>query len=244
MPAYEVRLPNDNAGRLPDSEYVLLTLGGVERPLRLHDYATLYAVPGLYDAVITKMLACRSPQVIADLLVDALHRAGEDLATLTVLDLGAGNGLGGAALARLGIRHLLGVDIVPEAAQAAGRDQPGLYQAYHIVDLAAADAATNAALQQAHPTCLLCLSAIGLHHVPPAAFAAAYRLLPLGGWVAFNLKEDFLHHDAEGFAGLISTALASGALEAQQRQRYVHRRHVDGRELFNIAIVGRKRAEL
>lgn len=240
MDAYQVRLPHDNAGRLPDSEYILLTLAGIERPVRLHDYATLYATPGLYEAVTRDLLACCSPAVLAAMLATAVHTAGEELAGLTVLDLGAGNGLGGAALARHGIHRLIGVDIVPEAAQAARRDQPGLYQDYLVADLTAADGEAARALAAAGPTCLFCLSAMGLGHVPPAAFDAAYRLLPPGGWVAFNLKEDFLHHDAEGFARLIAEALADGSLVEHARQRYVHRRHVDGRDLFNIAMIGRK----
>lgn len=244
MRSFQVQLPDDNADRLPNSEYVLVTLDSLTRPVRLHDYATLYAVPGLYEYVISDLLACRSPDVLADLLVEAVQAVGDDVMELSVLDLGAGNGLGGAALAQRGVRQLVGIDIVPEAAQAAARDHPGLYQDYFIVDLAAPEDAAYAALAQSKPTCLLCLSAIGLHHVPPAAFCAAYRLLPLGGWVAFNLKEDFLHADSEGFARLIQQALAAGALEEHRRQRYVHRRHVDGRDLINVALVGRKRSEL
>jgi hypothetical protein len=65
MRPYQVRLPDDNAGRLPDAEEVLFTLDGVERAVRLHDYASLYAVPGLYTHVISKVLDCRSPEVLA-----------------------------------------------------------------------------------------------------------------------------------------------------------------------------------
>jgi SAM-dependent methyltransferase len=244
MSAWSARLPDDNAGRLPDGEHCLVTIDGVERPVRLHDYATLYALPGLYAYVLHELLECRSPELVAGLLDRAITAAGERLNELTVLDLGAGNGLAGAALARRGARRIVGVDIVPEAKVAAAREQPGVYADYFVADLTRLDAATKAALRSARPDCMLCLSAIGLGHLPPQAFGAAFDLLAPGAWVAFNIKEDFLERDAEGFAGLIARMLEQGLLEQHARERYQHRRHVDGRALINVAIVGRKRGQL
>ena len=45
----------------------------------------------------------------------------ETAAQLRVLDVGAGNGMVGEELDRMGAKHIVGVDIIPEAAEAAQR---------------------------------------------------------------------------------------------------------------------------
>ena len=59
----------------------------------------------------------------------------ETAAKLRVLDVGAGNGMVGEELDRMGARHIVGVDIIPEAKEAAERDRPGVYDDYFVVDL-------------------------------------------------------------------------------------------------------------
>ena len=79
-----------------DGEYVALSdAGSDEEIVHLHDYERLYRVPGLYEHVVQELLGCRSPQVAADALADALTALGREPSEVVLLDLGAGTGLAG-----------------------------------------------------------------------------------------------------------------------------------------------------
>ena len=58
------------------------------------------------------------------MLADAVDRLGWDRETVRVIDLAAGNGISGQALAAHGLHPVLGTDIVPEARAAALRTVP------------------------------------------------------------------------------------------------------------------------
>ena len=77
--------------------------GRVEE-LRLHDYERLYSLPGVYEQIVQERLGCRSPQEIA---VDAGARRSIGSAGIAprsrVIDLAAGNGVSGEALAAEGL---------------------------------------------------------------------------------------------------------------------------------------------
>ena len=60
-----------------------------------------------------------------------------------MLDLGAGNGMVGEALREHGFEEITGVDITPEAGEAAERDRPGVYADYHVCDLLDPPAASS-----------------------------------------------------------------------------------------------------
>ena len=51
-----------------------------------------------------------------------------------MLDFGAGNGMMGEELKKHGVSRLIGVDIIPEAYDAAVRDRHGLYDDYYVED--------------------------------------------------------------------------------------------------------------
>ena len=119
------------------------------RRLRLHDYPALFAVPGLYEAVVQEALRCRAPEVVAALLAGAA-----DGAPLRVADLGAGNGVSGEALRAHGLDPVVALDLLPEARAAALRDRPGLYRDYLAADAAALGPADEGRVRACAPQAL------------------------------------------------------------------------------------------
>jgi predicted TPR repeat methyltransferase len=217
-------------------------LDGELRRIRFHDYDVIYGVPGLYEQLFFEELECTSPGVVVDLLADSLRDEGISVDDLRVLDLGAGNGMVGERLAALGAAGLVGVDIIPEAADAARRDRPGVYDDYVVADMTALSQDQRRVLEGWRFTCLTSVAALGFGDVPPEAFSTAYDLLEEGAVVAFCIKEDFLRSgEGSGFARLMRRKLDSGELEIVGERRYDHRRSAAGDPLSYVAIVARKR---
>lgn len=243
LPRLTVHFPSDDeAAASQDTEWCEVTIGDQPpRTIRFHDYHEIYDVPGLYERIFHEHLRCASPEVVAGLLAEQLAEAGEDPAALSALDVGAGNGLVGEQLERLGVSSIVGVDIIEEAAAAAARDRPSVYDDYVVCDLTALDDDQRARLGE--PTLMTTVAALGFDDIPPAAFAEAYAAARDGAWVAFNIKADFLEEDEEsGFRGLIRRMLREGALEVLATRRYIHRLSTAGEPLEYVAVVGRKRS--
>ena len=102
-----------------------------------HDYAAIYAVPGLYEYVFYETLGMRSTREVVRMYAEVLEELGLDIAEQRVVDFGAGNGLGGEDLHASGVGELVGVDLEPMARTAAERDRPGVYPDYLVGDLGA-----------------------------------------------------------------------------------------------------------
>lgn len=228
-----------------DEEFCRVQIDGREREIRFHDYHEIYDVPGLYETIFHDHLECRSPAEVVGLLGEQLKAAGEDPAGLSGLDVGAGNGIVGAELRKLGLRALVGVDILPEAAAAAQRDRPDVYDDYLACDLTALTDEQRRRLGAEAPNCLTTVAALGFDDMPPDAFKQAFDLIPEGGWVAFNIKADFLDEaaDESGFRALIRSLVRDGELEVLATRRYVHRLSIAGEPLEYVAVVGRKRSQ-
>lgn len=242
---YEVRLPTEVDDLTPYNEYFILVQDGREQKIRVHDYDTVYKIPGLYERVVSDMLGCVSQEVVPDLLVEAVAEAGHSPADLVVLDFGAGVGLVGAALARRGVRDIIGLDIVPEAEEAARRDYPGVYHAYYVEDICRLSPETRTELTRKSPNCLVCVSAMDIAHISPDVFRCAFNLIADGGWVAFNLKANFLQEtDSSGFFKLISGSIENGTLQVNKEHTYCHRVLVDGTPMEYLALVGQKRNDI
>jgi len=159
------------------------------------------------------------------------------------LDLGAGNGLGGEELRRIGVGHIVGVDLEPQAREAACRDRPEVYDDYLVGDLAVLPDAKLAALE---PTAVLALSALGPGHAPPAVLDRALGLLPAGGLFGFAVTPTLLpgSNDPAGLAtGYPEYLLELFTYRADElaRAAYVHRRRTDGCDDRAVAFVGRMR---
>jgi hypothetical protein len=244
---FQLHLPPPNAGNAldQDEEWCELEIEGGRRRIRLHDYATIYDIPGLYEQLFSELLECSSPEVVCDVLREELDQAGVDPAGLTALDFGAGSGMVGERLSRIGLGTIVGIDLLPEARAAALRDRPGIYDDYRALDVNTLRAAERAELEGHDFDCLTCVAALGFGDVPPTAFRQAFNLVASPGWLAFNLRERFLHEDdAAGFGALIERMLAEGVIEERARTRYTHRISVSGEPLDYVAIVATKHQDV
>jgi SAM-dependent methyltransferase len=226
-----------------DEEWCEVIVDGEARRVRFHDYGEIYAIPGLYEHLFYERLKCQSPGVVGDLLTEAVRAAGQDPATLRVLDLGAGNGIMGEALRHRGFEEIVGIDISPEAGEAVERDRPGLYAGYHVCDLLSPPGDVRRELEETRFGAMTSVAALGFGDVPPEVFRSAFEHVDDGGWIAFTIKQDFLGEgDDTGFDALIAELLDSGAIEERGRRRYRHRLDIHGRPLHYVAIVGVKRS--
>jgi hypothetical protein len=216
--------------------------GRVEE-LRLHDYERLYALPGVYEQIVQERLGCRSPHQLAAMLGAAVDALGWRRAGVRVLDIAAGNGVSGEALAAEGLTPVLGTDIVDSARDAALRDRPGLYGDYLTLDLLALTDAQRARLIGLRANALSCVAPVGEtgSELPPAVLAAAAEVLEPDALVVY------MHDPASGMPDSVTAdwwraALGEGA-EARElaRTRYVHRRTVNGAPFEVDGVVWRLR---
>jgi predicted TPR repeat methyltransferase len=243
---YSVQFPIAESTHLDQDEvYFYLHTGDERQRLRFHDYAAMYEQPGLYEQIFYDRLHCRSPAKVASILNSAVEQSGGLVTTLRVLDLGAGNGIMGEELRRIGVARLLGADIIPEAAQACGRDRPGLYDDYYVTDFADIDEKTEAELKAWSLDCLTTVAALGFGDIPPLAFVTAFNLIRPDGWVAFNIKQTFLdHNETTDFSRTIRQLVFTDYLEIYHLERYRHRLSIDGEPIFYYAIAGKKTADV
>ncbi|ANY09222.1 class I SAM-dependent methyltransferase [Pseudonocardia sp. HH130630-07] len=240
--AYRLALPEPTESHEQDAEYCVLDTGEGWTEYRFHDYDALYRVPGLYENLFYEILQCQSPPVVCDLLAEQVRGGGLDPSGLRVLDVGAGNGIVAEELRTRGFGKVVGVDIIPEAREAATRDRPGVYDDYHVVDLTALDDDRASAIASGGFDVLTCVAALGFGDIPPAAFRAALDMVAVDGFVALTIREDFLTDgDTSGFAGLITSLLDSGELEQLGSTVYRHRLATSRAPLHYRAVVARRR---
>jgi hypothetical protein len=151
----------------------------------------------------------------------------------------------GERLRDVGVEDLIGVDILPEAARAARRDRPSVYDDYVVTDLCEPDPDAMGRIQELRPNCLVSVAALGFGDIPPDAFASAYNEIDTPGWTAFTIKEDFLETDDNtGFRKLVRRMLDEGIMTLEARMRIRHRLSLAGEPLFYAGVVGRKLADI
>lgn len=245
-PRYRIQFPKDALHTLAQDEvYFHVIDGDHRRRIRFHDYDAIYRHPGLYEQVFYDRLKCSSPRKVSDILRQTLEASHGNLTELRVLDLGAGNGMMGERLKQDGVARLVGADIISEAADAAFRDRPWLYDEYYVADFTNLDPETIEELQSWSFNCLTSVAALGFGDIPPAAFFQAMQLVETPGWVAFNIKESFLDRsDTTGFSRFIRELIFSEYLNLHHLERYRHRLSIDGTPLYYYAVVAQKTAPL
>jgi hypothetical protein len=179
------------------------------------------------------------------LLEDEIEKAPVEINDLTVLDLGAGNGLVGDRLSEMGVKSVYGIDIIQEAERAVERDHPGIYDEYYIADLSHLSDSLRGTLKAKSLNCMTIVAALGFGDIPTDAFSEAFNLLTIPAWVAFNIKEDFLSDkDHTGFSLMIHSMIDSGILHLKSQKRYQHRLSIQNKPLYYYAIIGEKKADI
>ncbi|MFV0316284.1 MAG: class I SAM-dependent DNA methyltransferase [Microthrixaceae bacterium] len=242
MKLHRIQFPHTEAQSLGQDEvsFTLQSDGGDE-VIRFHDYDVIYSHAGLYEQLFYDRLKCQSPSKVASILGSAVEQAGELPTTLRVLDLGAGNGIMGEELRRLGVARVIGADIIDEAREAYLRDRAGLYDDFVVCDFTDIDEDTLKELRDWSFDCLTTVAALGFGDIPPAAFVNAFNLVADGGWVAFNLRDTFLdQRETTEFSRAVRELVFTDYLEIHHLERYRHRLSIDGEPLFYYAIAGRK----
>ncbi|MGE0702543.1 MAG: methyltransferase [Vicinamibacterales bacterium] len=237
-----LRLPSGEPRLDQDQEWCEIGTDDGWRRIRFHDYGDIYRVPGLYETLFYDHLHCCSPSRVVGLLADVLSDFPETPADLRVLDLGAGNGMVGEELRRIGIDATIGADIIPEARAAALRDRPGVYDDYIIGDLMLLRPEQEQRVRRWQPNCLTSVAALGFGDIPAEVFIRACNLVDTPAWLAFNIKESFLdpRSDPSGLAAPLHRMQEQGLIEMQAYRRYPHRMSVSGEPLFYVAMVARK----
>ncbi|MHB0914386.1 MAG: class I SAM-dependent DNA methyltransferase [Thermoleophilia bacterium] len=224
-----------------DEEFFFIDIGDERKKIRFHDYEEIYKIQGLYEHLFYERLKCDSPQVVAELLADEMNEGTKSMSDLNVLDLGAGNGIMGKVLAEMGVNSIVGVDIIDEAAEAAERDRPGVYDGYYVEDFTEIDDGLRCDLEKNNLNCMTCVAALGFNDIPMDAFTTGFNLLETEGLVAFNIKPDFMEvGDSTGFACLIKEAIEENCFKLNSVKSYRHRLSVSGDPIDYIAIVGTK----
>jgi SAM-dependent methyltransferase len=243
--------PADDLGELVFSpgveEWVEFGPPEARRRIGFHDYAALYAVPGLYERLFYEELGMRSTFEVSRMFAAVLGEVALDPAEQRVLDLGAGNGAGAQELRRLGVGHVVGLDLEPAAREATLRDRPGTYDDYLVGDLTAWSQEELADARARRLSALVAHAAIGVGHVPPLALERALGLLEPGALFAFAVApallpgSDDAAAEAAGYHELLADLLEHRG-EELARHAYVHRRRADGSDDLAVAIAGRLRA--
>lgn len=244
---YPLHLPPKQArGELDqDEEWFAVEVDGERRRIRLHDYGAIFNVPGLYEQLFADQLDCDSPRIVIELLEAQMREAGVKPAGLTALDFGAGNGMVGELLAELGIGHIVGVDLLAEARDAAHRDRPGLYEDYYALDFTQLQPSDRRDLMRHDFDVMTIVAALGFGDIPTLAFAEAFNLVRSPGWIAINIKDSFVEEEhASGFGEFLARMFDAGILEERRRKRYTHRDSVDGEPLEYFVVIAEKRDDV
>jgi trans-aconitate methyltransferase len=244
---FELKLPEVDRNLPQDQEWCVVLRDNKEEYIRFHDYNKIFAVPGLYEQLFYETLECCSPTVVCDLLERTIETSLAQVAVsdLTVLDVGAGNGMVGEELQNRGVVEVVGVDLIPEAAEAAERDRPGVYSEYFVEDLTEMSNRSREQLEGKRFNCLTTVAALGFGDIPPEAFTEAFNLVDDNGWLAFNIWDKFLETtESTGFSRLIERMIGSGVLEGVNKKKYRHRLSMTGEPIYYYAFAARKVAAI
>jgi hypothetical protein len=223
----------DPAPGAQDEERLTVTIDGREETMRLHEYDRVYSIPGLYDEILRR-LEYASPAKVAELLLAA---PGVDPARLSVLDLAAGNGVSADPLIAAGVGTIVGMDLIPEAREAALRERPGAYVEFVAADLG--EPGLMRRLVEKHGLNALACSG-GISHIPVDAFAAGWAAFPSGAWLVATAAEDMGDPAVEPYGTFFAAEVRAGRLADLYTERFPHRRAMSGEPIEYTALRARR----
>ncbi|MBA2349528.1 MAG: class I SAM-dependent methyltransferase [Solirubrobacterales bacterium] len=205
----------------PEEEWIEYGPPGERTRVPFHDYAAIYAVPGLYERAFYEGLGMCSARVVCELYANALRTLGRPAAGERVLDLGAGNGIGGQELREtVGVAEVVGADLEPAAERAAERDRPGIYAQYATADLGERPEVLD---ELGEVSAVVACSAIGAGHIGLDLLTAIVtRAVRPGGLLAFAVADGLVPDFLDELAPRVGGEQVVDAID------YVHRRQTDG----------------
>lgn len=237
---YKIKFPQ--ASELEqDEEWCEVLVDEKWKKIRFHDYNEVFDIPGLYETIFYRTLMCNSPNTMSKLLNDVLVELNYDPENLRVMDFGAGNGMAGESLQTIGVRHIVGIDILEEAKKANWRDRPWVYDDYFVLDFTNPDKDIVKELKDYKFNCLTTVAALGFGDIPTMAFYNAFNLIADDGFIVFNLRDEFFKLGSKkGFGQLLDQMIKDEVIEFQLFKRYRHRINIHGEPLYYIAVVAKK----
>jgi len=246
MKRHNVQFPAINANHLDqDESFFYLIRGDEKEKILFHDYDKIYNIPGLYEQLFYDRLKSNSPKKVTDVLRHTIDVNKEHFSEMKVLDFGAGNGIMGEELKKIGVARLVGADILQEAKDATERDRPGIYDEYFVKDFTRLSNNDKEEIKSWNLNALTTVAALGFGDIPPLAFIEAINLINKEGWISFNIKETFLYNtDETGFSKLIRELIFSQFLNINHLERYRHRLSIEGAPLFYFSIVCWKKSDV
>ena len=226
---YRVQFPPIESQELGQDEvFFYLVENDQKVKFRFHDYSEIYKRPGLYEQIFYDRLKCNSPAKVSEILQQAVRASDRLFTQMRVLDLGAGNGMMGEELKRVGVARMVGADIISEAMEATYRDRPGVYDEYYVEDFTNLSDKTKEEISDWGINCFTTVAALGFGDIPPKAFYQGLSFVQNGGFAAFNIKKTFLDHsDQNGFSRLIRELIFSEYLTLHHLELYRHRLSMD-----------------
>lgn len=150
-----------------------------------------------YEDAFAERMDYVYPRRVAELFAERADARGP------AIDLGAGTGLVGRALAELGVAEVDGLDISPEMLAVA--EAKGGYRRLIEADMTARLPIDDGAYRGA-----VSAGTFTHGHVGPAALVEAFRVVAPGGVVVLGVNA--AHFEAEGFAAAFDRLAASGAI--------------------------------
>jgi hypothetical protein len=241
---FPIRFP-ENGSLDQDQEWCEVKIDNVWEKIRFHDYDEIYSIPGLYETIFYRTLGTNSPYRMSEFLGSVLKEKKIAPEQLKVLDFGAGNGMSGEALQNIGVRTIVGCDLLEEAKKANWRDRPWVYADYFAEDFTNLTKETSKQLNDYQFNCLLTVAALGFGDIPPEAFFQAYNFVAQDGIIALNIRDEFLKmKNRKGFSKLIHYMIQEEIMEIEFYKRYQHRYNVHGEPLYYVGIVATKHRDL
>jgi SAM-dependent MidA family methyltransferase len=237
---YKIHLPENKMQQPINEEYFFITENGKESRIKLHDYAKIYSKPGLYEQLAVEILGYRSHEFMANFLSEELKSQNVPFPSLQILELGAGSGLFGREIYKHGIKQLIGIDITPEAAEAANYGDDKTYQHYFIEDFTNITSSTKEFITNKKINIFVCCSALSDGHIPISAFINGINLVDLDGWVLFNISKSSYENKDNEVMTFFNEAVEKQQLKPITIKSHTHRKFCNGDNLEYMTFLVKK----